>query len=205
MNDTVQEQAVKAKRDQPEVRNVLMTDNRTVAFAGKRKMVKEVIIDGESVQVRLDFCNGETRTFDVGASSLLAQLAGHGASQKIGDETAGVTEVDDMVIAVDAIIERLNAGDWGVTRAAGDSFSGASTVIRAICESTGKPVEAVKAFLAKTLEADKAKGGSLTRKALYDSFRKPGSKTGIIVERLEKEKLSKASAVDADDLLAELN
>lgn len=195
-----------SKKKVTEVENVTMLDGRVVGFAGKRKMVKEV--NAEAGTVQFDFRNGESRTFTI-PESLLRDFAAHGASQKIGDETAGVESVDDMVVAVDAIIDRLLKGEWTATRAAGDSFAGASIVIRAICEVTGKTVEEIKAFLQAKLDASKAKAeadGStpLTRKALYDSFRKPGTKTAEVIDRLEKEKLSKASSVEADDLLAEL-
>lgn len=182
---------------------VKMTDGRTVNFAGKRKMSKEIIIKDGKVSVRFDFLNGETRTYVVG-TALLNQLAGHGASQKIGDEAAGVDEVDDMVVAIDDIITRLNKGEWTTTRAAGDGFSGASVVIRAIGEVTGKTVDEVKAFLEKKLADDKAKGGTLTRRDLYASFRAPNSKTGVVIARLEKDKASKAVKVNADDLLKDM-
>jgi hypothetical protein len=182
-----------------------MTDGRTVEFAGKRKLLKEVIIDTEkkTVSVRFDFRNGETRTFAV-PSVLALDFAGHGASQKIGDETAGVDDVDDMVVAVDTIIDRLQKGEWSAERAAGDGFSGASVVIKAIVEVSGKTVEEVKKFLQDKLDADKAAGGKLTRNALYASFRNPTSKTGQVIERLEREKKSKNNAVDADALMKEL-
>lgn len=187
------------------VEKVKMTDGREVDFAGKRKMLKTVVIDREknTVSVRFDFRNGETRSFQV-PSTLALDCAGHGASQKIGDETAGEDDIDDMVIAVDAIIHRLLAGDWSAEREAGDGFSGASVVIKAIVEVSGKSVDDVKAFLDKKLADDKSRGGKLTRAALYASFRNPTSKTGQVIERLEREKKSKNNAVDADALMTEL-
>jgi hypothetical protein len=208
--------AAKAKKEPTVYTPVTMSDGRVVQFAGKKRLLKEVIVAGDQVSVRFDFVNGEIRTLDVGNSPLLFEFAGHGASQKVGDETAGVTSVDDMVVAVDAIIDQLNKGEWGVARAAGDSFSGASVVIKAIFEVKSKegaligedkhPITAqdVKNFLAKKLEADKAKGGTLTRKQLYDSFRKPGTATAEVIDRLEKESLSK-TAVDSVALLEEIS
>jgi hypothetical protein len=181
-----------------------MTDGREVGFAGKRKMVKEVITDGSEVVVRFDFRNGETRSFAVGLDNpLILNLAGHGISQKVGDETAGVEDVDDMVVAVDDMIARLSAGEWRAERAAGDSFAGASIVIRAICEVTGKPVQAVKDFLQGKLDSAKARGEKLTRNELYASFRRPGTKTAEVIARLEAEKTSKSS-LDSTELLAEM-
>lgn len=188
----------KAKRPATEVESVQMTDGRTVGFAGKRKMVKEILPDA----VRFDFRNGETRTFAI-PDSLLIRLALHGAAQKIGDETAGVEEVDDMLVAVDEAMKRLSAGEWGVQRQASDGFSGASIVIRAIGQVTGKTADEVKAFLQKKLDDDKARGGKLSRQALYASFRQ-SSTVGPVIEQLEKDKAKKSASVNADDLMGEL-
>lgn len=182
---------------------VTMSDGRKVEFAGKRKMLKEVIIAPDSVSVRFDFRNGETRTFAV-PSDLVLQFAGHGASQKVGDETAGVSDIDDMVLGVDTIIERFSKGEWSATRAEGDGFSGASIVIKAIVEVTGKSVDFVKGFLQAKLDAAAARGEKLTRQALYKAFRNPNSETGKVIQRLEQEKASKSS-VNSDELLSELN
>lgn len=196
---------VKAKKAAPEVTAVTMGDGRVVNFTGKAQLNKEVVEEGDApVGVRFDFRNGESRYFDLYTTKLLAQLAAHGAKQKIGDETAGISDVDDMVVAIDAMLERLAKGDWSKARAAGDGFSGASVVIRAVAEATGKSVADVKAFLDGKLAAAEAKGEKLTRKDLYDSFRKPGTKTGEIIARLENEKKAKAAKFDGDDLAAEL-
>lgn len=195
-------QAPKAAK--AEVVQVTMEDGRVVGFAGKRKMVKNVVEKDGRLAVQFDFRNGQTRLFILTGSPLMHQFAAHGASQKIGDETAGVEELDDMILAVDDIIARLSAGEWGATRAAGDGFAGASVVIRALVEVTGKSVEHIKAFLQKKLDDAKAAGQKLTRNDLYASFRNPTSKTGAVIERLEREKKSKASAVNADDLLGEI-
>ena len=201
------------KKAKAEVEMVKMSDGREVGFVGKRKMAKEtlidegkIIIDGDTITmqagavgVRLDFRNGETRTF-YPPLGLYARSVGHGDEQKLGDETAGEEKVEDMVIAVDDLIGRLAKGEW--TAPAGEGgFGGASIVIRAIVEASGKSVEAVKAFLQAKLDAAKAKGEKLTRQELYASFRNPASKTGQIIERLEREERSKASKVDADEAL----
>lgn len=190
--------------EKAERETVVMNDGREVSFAGKRKMIKEVIIENGSVSVRFDLRNGKTKQFTV-PEGMLLQFAGHGASQKIGDETAGVQDIEDIEVAVDTIIERLKAGDWTATREGGasDGFSGASIVIKALCEVTGKSVDTVKAFLQSKLDQAAAKGEKLTRQGLYKSFRNPNSKTGQVIARLESEKANKSS-VNADDLLAEL-
>lgn len=200
-NQTPESTPAKSKT---EYTSVTMTDGRVVQFAGKRKLVKEVLIGDEGAAVRFDFVNGETRLFTL-PQSLLLQFAAHGASQKIGDEAAGVTDVDDIVVAIDSVIDRLSKGDWGKVRAAGDGFNGASIVIKAICEATGKTVDFVKAFLQGKIDAAEARGEKLTRNELYASFRNPASKTGQIIARLEQEKLAKSAKVNADDLLGELD
>lgn len=196
-----------------EYTTVKMEDGREVKFAGKRKVNRSVdLIRGEDgvatgVSVRFDFLNGKTLTLsstEIPTETSL-QLLGHGVSQKVGDESAGVTSVDDMVLGSEEMIKRLKAGEFNAARAAGDSFAGASIVIKAICEATGKSVDEIKAFLNKKIEASKDAAGkaTLSRKDLYDSFRNPASKTGAIIERLEREARSKDSKVNADDLLAE--
>ncbi len=202
----VTEAGKKATKPKTEVTAVTMADGRVVGFAGKRKMLKSISIGpgGDSATVQFDFRNGETRTFNVSMNAILFQLAAHGASQKIGDAAAGEEDLDDMVVAIDDVIARLNQGEWGAERAAGDGFAGASSVIRAIMEVNGKTQEEVKAFLQKKLDTAKEKGEKLSRADLYAAFRKPGTKTGDIVERLEREKKAKAITINSDDLLAEM-
>lgn len=202
-----------------EVENVQMEDGRTVAFAGKRKVLKEtlideskIIVDGDSVtlgagavSIRMDFRSGVTRTYPL-AVGQLAKFAGHGGEQKFGDELAAPSDkplsFDDMVLATDELHEQVNVkGKWAATReGSGGGFAGASIVVRAICEATGKTVDQVKAFLAAKLESTPG----LTRNKLYDAFRNPNTATGKIIKRMEEEKLSKESALDADEALAAL-
>lgn len=195
--------ATKAKKAPAEVIQVLMNDGRTVAFAGKRKMLKTSDNDEESATVRFDFVNGESRNVRVSlGDALLMKFVAHGISQKVGDETSGVAEVDDMILNVDNILERLQKGEWGAERGTGDGFSGASIVVRAIMEASGKDQAFVKAFLEKKL-AEGSEAG-LTRQKLYASFKAPGTKTAAIISRLESERAAKDVAVDADSALAEM-
>lgn len=181
---TTSETAVKK-----EVEVVQMKDGRAVEFAGKRKLLKSHAIDGSNVFVRMDFRNGETREFQV-PSELLLKFAAHGAEQKLGDETAGVQDVDDMVLYIDELMERLSKGEWS-TKREGSPFAGASVLLRALVEVSGKTVEQVKEFLKTKTPADKM--------ALRNS-----AKIKPIVERIEAEKASKSS-VDTDALLGELS
>jgi len=207
MSEVIESTATpKAKTEYTEV---AMEDGRKVKFAGKRQVDKTVVTDEEAgnVTVRFDFRNGRTLSIsseDLPDQTCLAAL-GHGISQKCGDEYSGVKDVDDMVLAVEDMIARLTRGDWSAPRESSDSFSGASVVIRAICEVTGKSVEEVKAFLQGKIDAAEKRGEKLSRNELYRSFRAASSKTGQVIARLEQEALAKSSKVSAADLLDELN
>lgn len=172
------------------IETVTMEDGRIVEFAGKRKLLKSSTVSAEgSVAVRLDFRNGQTRTFTI-PGNLLAKFAAHGAEQKLGDEIAGLDDTEDCVMAMDELIDRLYNGEWGVKREA-NGMAGTSVLARALCERTGKTREQIKAFLAGKTQADKV--------ALRNS-----AKIKPIIDRLESEKISKKSAVDIDAMLGEL-
>jgi len=215
------ETQVSAKK-KTEITMVKMSDGRDVGFAGKRKVLKEtlideskVMIDGDTVtladgavQIRIDFRNGQTRTYPL-SLKLLAKYAGHGGEQKFGDELASPADKpmseDDMVIALDDLHNQVNLqGDWSAVREGGGGFAGASVVVRALVEASGKTIDEIKAFLQGKLDRAKANNEKLSRKELYDSFRDPNSKVGKIVKRLEEERLSKEAKIDADAALAEL-
>jgi hypothetical protein len=187
---------------------VPLSDGRTVKFAGDRKVSKDVLFDDANtpIGVQFDFRNGETRKVLLAdlAAGLVTYSACHGLLQKVGDEWSGVKEVEDIVITADDIIGRLLKGDWATARESGDSQAGASIVIKAIMEASSKSAEEVKAFLDKKIAVAEAAGQKLTRQALYTSFRNPTSKVGAIIRRLEDERASKNSAVNADDLVNEL-
>ena len=208
--------AAAPSKSKTEYTSVEMTDGRKVEFAGKRKVNKETVVDQSKIQldgdvlqieagavsIRMDFRNGETRSFAL-PLSLIARFAGHGGEQKYGDELASpadkpMTE-EDMVIAVDDLDAVIQQGEWGRGRASGGGgVSGASVVVQALMEATGKDQATVKAYLQKKLDGDK----ELTRRALYDSFRVAGTKTGIIIKRMEEAKLAKTAKLDADAELA---
>lgn len=181
--------AVATKKAPRDVEAVKMQDGRSVEFVGKRKLLKETIIEGSDVAVRLDFRNGETRTFTI-PDGLLLQFAGHGAEQKLGDETAGTEDVDDMVLDVDALLDRLNAGEWSIRREGG-GMAGTSVLAQALVEFSGKTAEEIRGFLKEKSQAEKL--------ALRMSAQlKP------IVEKIEAAKAAKSAHVDTDALLAGL-
>lgn len=182
----------------PIVDKVTMTDGRVVEFVGKKRMLKETkIIKDEatgkvaSILVTFDFKNGQTRTFDVLASGLWAELAGHGAEQKIGDATAGVTDVEEMVLEVDDLIKRLSEGKFNAER--GEGFSGVPALARAVHEyqlAQGKD---------KTLEqiTEFVKGKTTAERAAL----KLHPQIKAILDRMEAEKAAKAGNVDVGALL----
>lgn len=168
---------------------VTLDDGRVVDFAGKRKMLKEALTTEDGVAVRLDFVNGETRTFHI-PDSLFEKFAAHGAAQKFGDEIAGLEDVEDCVLAVDAMMERLERGEWSVKRE-NSGLAGTSILARALVEVTGKTMPEIKEFLATKSQGDKV--------ALRSNPR-----LQPVIARLESEKSKKASKVDTDALLEEL-
>jgi hypothetical protein len=179
----------------PVITTVTMDDGRVVEFAGKRKMQKTSTIEQDTVSVRMDFLNGETRTYRI-VPELLLKFAAHGAEQKLGDETAGIEDVADMIEAIDALRIRLEKGEWNVTReksAGGASASGSSILVRALVELSGKPIESIRELLASKTHEEKL---ALRRNA----------KLRPIVERMEAEKADRAAKkgevkIDSDALL----
>ena len=172
------------------IETVTMEDGRVVDFAGKRKLLKQSTVSAEGqVSVKLDFRNGQTRTFTI-PQALTAKFAAHGAEQKLGDEIAGLADTDDCVMAMDELIDRLYNGEWGVKREA-NGMAGTSILARALCELTGKSRDEIKTFLSGKTQADKS--------ALRGS-----AKLKPIIDRLESEKASTKSTVDTDAMLGEL-
>lgn len=180
-------------KTETQVETVTMADGRVVDFAGKRKLLKESSVNADGkVQVRLDFRNGETRLFTL-PDNLLTKFAAHGAEQKLGDEIAGLNDVEDCVLAVDELIDRLYNGEWSIKREA-NGMAGTSVLVRALVKHTGKTVEQIKQFLNGKSQAEKV--------ALRNN-----PKIKPIVERIEAEKAEKASKkanVDTDAMLGEL-
>lgn len=171
--------------------NITMADGRVVPFPGKRKLQKNSFIDEATgaVTVRLDFRNGETRSYTI-PDNLLAKFAAHGAEQKLGDEIAGCEDIADGVLSVDDLIARLNKGEWQARRDAG-GMAGTSILLRALMEYNGKPFEVVKAYLMTKTQAQKI--------ALRDN-----PALAPIIARLTAEAASRKPKVDTDAMLLEL-
>ena len=172
------------------IQTVTMDDGRIVEFAGKKRMIKTESAVNNTLKVQLDFVNGETRTYTV-QPELLTKFALHGASQKLGDEIAGVDDVEDAVEAIDQLLIRLEKGEWNIKRAAGSGLAGSSILVRALVELTGKTVAQIRETLSsKTMEEKMA----LRR----------NSKLRPIIEKLEALKASrkeKKTGVDGEALL----
>jgi hypothetical protein len=185
------------KKKTAEVTTVKMADGRAVDFAGKRKLNKTSMVDDSNMRsitlptaaVQLDFRSGETRTF-VLPDALLIKFALHGAEQKLGDEIAGLDDIDDAVIAVDELIDRLSKGEWNVARE-GNGLAGTSVLARALVEHTGKTMEQIKLFLKDKTQAQKI--------ALRNN-----PKIKPIIDKIEAEKAAKTGGVDTEALLGEL-
>lgn len=179
-----------------QVETVKMDDERLVDFPGKRQLQKSSTITADGrVEVRLDFRNGETRLFTI-PPALVLQFAAHGAEQKLGDEIAGLKDpsggeasIEDKVLTIDALMERLERGEFNARRE-GNGMAGASVLIRALCELRGKTVAEVKAFLEAKTHAEKL--------ALREV---PAVKA--IIQRLEAEKASKRPSIDGEALLSD--
>lgn len=191
-------ETAETKKSKTEYELVTMTDGRGVDFPGRKILQKESFEKDGQVYVRLDWRNGETRLFEI-PPSLILKCAAHGAEQKLGDEIAGMkkadgsdADIEDKVLAVDELIDRLNAGEW-TTQRDSSGMAGTSILLRAIVNVTGKTVEGVKAFL---------KGKDQKQKMALrnsDKFRDE-------VAKLENERASKAAKVDlvADGTMDEL-
>jgi hypothetical protein len=157
------------------------------------------------VSLRIDFRNGKVvkLSADQLSRATLLRAAAHGLSQKVGDSYASAKDVDDMHLSAEDMVKRLIAGEWEAVREAGDSMAGASIIIKALVETTGKTMDEIKAFLEGKLEKAKAAGEKLSRQQLYASFR-ANPKILAVIQRIEQEKAAKDTKVDSNALLAEL-
>lgn len=196
------ETAEKPKKAKAEIEKVTLEGGKVVEFAGKRKLLKEAVFDSDGNWIGTEFMfrNGRTLTFPAPSADAkfadgrfaLQAFAAHGSLQKIGDETAGEENIDDMVLAVEDIIERLGKGEWTVEREGGGGFGGTSILMKALVEHTGKTIEAIKTFLKGKTKAQK------------DAM-KNDPRLHAIVKRLEAEEAAKAAHVDTASLFGELD
>lgn len=207
-SEVAQETARAPKKSKTDVVKVKMTDGREVEFAGKRKLVKDYTLedDGSLAYITLDFRNGDTRQIRLPAA-LVGQFAGHGAIQKYGDNLAGLkpaegqdeVDIEDMVYETDLLDERIQKGEWSAEREGG-GIGGTSILIKALMEYSSQPVEQVKGFL-----KDKDQKFKMSLRGNDKRRNAAGVTLKAIVDRLEAEKAAKATKVDTDSALAELD
>lgn len=177
-----------------EYTDVAMDDGTTVKFPGKRKLLKSSTVskDGFTLKTRFDFRNGEVRVFTIEANNdLFSKFAAHGVEQKIGDEIAGLDDIEDMILAVDTIMERLEAGEWAAKRES-SGLAGTSVLARALIQSTGKTAAVIKEFLKGKTNAEKL------------ALRQNPKIAPIVAEIEAKKNKKEKEAVDTDALLEEL-
>lgn len=171
---------------------VTMSDGRIVEFTAKQKLSKESQINGDTVVGRFDFKNGETRTFTI-PTDLVLRFAAHGMEQKLGDAIAGEPDLDDAIVSFDELLARLSKGEWTATRSTGAN-TGASVLLKALVEVTGKPVDKLKEYLSGKSQAEKL------------ALRKSSQLAPVIAKiEAEKAKNSKTPAVDTASLFGELD
>jgi len=189
--ESVEGEAVAAKGTQYE--EVVMDDGSVVKFPGKRQLLKSSTLDSEGkVTTRFDFRNGEVRQITVSPSAeLFAKFAAHGIEQKVGDEVAGLKDIEDMVLAVEEVIDRLNEGEWTAKRES-SGLAGTSVLARALIQQTGKSPQAIKEYLKTKTNAEKL------------ALRQNPKIAPIVAELEAKKKKKEKEAVDTDALLDEL-
>jgi hypothetical protein len=187
------EESAVATKKETTIESVTMEDGRIVDFPGKKRLQKEsfVAADG-SITVRCDFRNGRSLSYTQSADDpLRPKSAAHGLEQKLGDETAGETDLDDAFLAVESLIGRLQAGEWTIKRE-GSGMSGTSVLLKAIVQVTSKPIEAVKKYLSGLTQPQKM--------ALRDS-----PKFRDAVAAIEAEKAKAKKPVDISKELEEID
>lgn len=169
------------KPAKPANESVAMLNGTTVEFTPKQRLKKTSITNADgSLQVRLDFRNGETRIITL-RPDMIPTYALHGAEQKLGDEISNVEKIDDAVEAVDQLIQRLDGGDWTKEREGSNGLAGASVLTKALVEFTGTAVAQVREYLAKL--------DGKTKNALRAS-----PEINPIIKRLEAEAEARAAA-----------
>lgn len=186
-------------KDENNVETVKLSDGRSADFTGKRRLNIDSTVDEATGQITmvLDWRSGETRTFKPPVA-LNAKAAGHGYEQKLRDETAGENDIDDAVLAVDSLIDRLNAGEWNMKREAG-GMSGTSVLLKALVEYTKKSIEEIKVLLSSLSHQEK-----MALRGYNEAPNADGNTLKAIVDRLEAEKQSRAPKADVSAIFAKL-
>ena len=118
-------------------------------FGEKAKVKKQSTVTDDGVVVtKFVFRNGAVRVHKTSDQKLILRLAQHGGDQKFGDEFAGTDDVEDCVMAFEAMSARLDAGEWS-ERKAGEGVAGTSMLARALAEFGKRDLAEVKELLKK--------------------------------------------------------
>ena len=138
---------------------VKMTDGRTVQFSSRTRMKREAHCPDGRPGIRLDFANGETRSFPLN-TELEAAYAIEGAQSRFGRAVANCPDTESMIRECDALQAQLMAGVWEVPAPqAPKPLSELELLIAALAELSGKPVEVIaKRVRARTPAERKAMG-----------------------------------------------
>lgn len=180
-------------KKETKVEVVDLEDGSKGEFAGKRKMNKVLQFNettGAFEALRVEFRSGAVRVYPR-VESLAAKFEAHGYSQKYGDETAGVEDIDDMVQGMDDLHEQVAKGEWRQRSEGGGSAAGSSVVIQALMLKTGQPLQAVKDFMTGLLAKYQASDANFTKRDLYASF-KASDTLKPFVQQVEDAKAKKA-------------
>lgn len=179
--------------------------------------------------VRLDYANGETRLVvipgadtvvemmaememspaDLARVQFLFKAATHGMEQKLGDEMAYQPKKDepeptleDKIEWVDELAGRLASLEWTVAReGGGGGLAGASTLIQALCELSGKTKDEIRDFLKTAGKDADGKPAPLSREERAAIRRSPAVKAKI--DEIEAAQ-AKAKGIDVTSNLGSL-
>lgn len=162
---------------------VQMEDGSTKNFPPKWKAIKESKSHNGGIDVTIYFVDGRVRKYHAPASVVHAAAAS-GVEHKFAAAYTGAENVDDMIEACEALQANLTKGDF-TTRVEGQGFAGASVLMRALMEYSGKTREQVEAALAGYPQALKMQMRSSTKPNAA------GITLKSIVDRIETERAQK--------------
>lgn len=195
-------QTVDQTQDTPtpakQAETIQMEDGSKVTFPASRKLHKEASITAQgAIKIRLCFRNGAVvEEIFLRDHPIYTQAAAHGLLQKLGDECAGVKDLDDQVQGVKELLVRLNNGEFKGKRDGTGSAAGSSILARALAIiNPAKTPEEIKNWL-----ATKSQGEKLALRG--------NPKVKAVIDQLEAERAKKAgekAPVDTDALLADLD
>lgn len=173
-------------------------------MAKREQTAIEADVNNEAGSLRLKFANGEEIAFHISemSASIVHAAAMHGFKQKLVDaaaisrnpDTGASATVADKFAAVNAVYQRLLAGEWNAKRGEGGASAG-SLLFRALVRVyPNKTAEELRGFIDGL---DKSKQAAL----------RANPKIAPVIEAIKAEDAAKAGdagANESDDLLAGL-